>query len=328
MLHLLHQLKKNSTAVFPIFVIGIILIPLLAYGQGSIPTNLGFVESSIWYGKEPFFADQVVRVYTVLANSSDADFKGTVTFFDNDEPIDSSEFSLTRAGGVHVVWVDWTPEAGKHVIVAKILEAEVSRTGEEPQRIAREDWQTATSIRFVDIDTDGDGIGNSEDSDDDNDGIIDEEDEEPLVVKLSQGEEIRSEVTEEAKNLYATVAPIVTAAVSPAVVYLEEFRETQGDRVRVLADTIKQELDSVDKDKEEIAVVLPGQIDTSQKPDTSAGEENETLKRAEYYALAAAGFVLDRQFVFYPLLFFISGYLILYKFGTWIFRRFGSINRP
>ena len=51
------------------------------------------------------------------------------------------------------------------------------------------------------------------------------------------------------------------------------------------------------------------------------------VKRAEYFALAAVGFAFDRQFIFYPILLFIGGYLVLYKFGVWVFRRLGSVDR-
>ena len=99
------------------------LYPFVVAGAPEPIKNLGFVQGSIWYEREPFFAGQTVRMYSVLANSSEYDFSGLVVFYDNEKKIGSFSVTLSRYGGSQIVWTDWTPGSGSHSVSARIEEA-------------------------------------------------------------------------------------------------------------------------------------------------------------------------------------------------------------
>lgn len=132
--------------------------------------NAGFVQG-LWYADEQLFAGETTRVYVALRNHTGSDMTGTVTFYVNDEQIGRSRVSALD-GRIIESWVDWTPTYGEHTLSATITKLELHSVGEETQEI---EVQTAVAedIIFVDYDTDGDGIGNSDDRDDDGDGVAD-----------------------------------------------------------------------------------------------------------------------------------------------------------
>ena len=181
-------------------VISVIILIFLMFSTpvlGAIDTtHVGFVDSSIWFDREPFFSAEKVRVYTTLANSSTADFKGTVEFYDEKTVFGKTEVILERNGGFQVVWADWIPKEGNNKISVEITEAIITPAGGKPEAVVYKNKPTYTVNRFVDTDTDGDGIGNKDDNDDDNDGIPDNKDAQPLIKapsKINNKSEVRSE---------------------------------------------------------------------------------------------------------------------------------------
>ena len=224
-------------------------------------THVGFVDSSIWFDREPFFSLEEVRVYTTLANSSSADFNGVVEFYDGEIAIGSQNVTLERKGGFQVVWVDWVPEEGNHNLSVRITEATLTPTAGEPEAVEYTDLQTSLN-RFVDTDTDGDGVGNKEDNDDDNDGIPDSEDNEPLVAFVEEStKELDDEVEDSVKEnleekstqlvskigeVASSTSPKIIAGVEKTIDAIEEFRTTQS---RNIDDRIKQLKQKIEQDK-------------------------------------------------------------------------------
>ncbi len=145
------------------------LIPL-AVSAGS---GVGFVQGAIWYSKDPFFAGEPVRVYSAVLNTTSEDIVGSVAFSDNGALIGSAEFSAAGGNRLQEVWVDWQPTEGQHSVSAKIVKALVSKAGKPAASAAILGSESGASERFVDIDTDHDGVGNVQDADDDNDGVSD-----------------------------------------------------------------------------------------------------------------------------------------------------------
>lgn len=66
------------------------------------------------------------------------------------------------------VFVDYKFKAGTYDIEAKIINTNIPDDNSENNKVVRKSY-------FVDLDTDGDNIGNKKDIDDDNDGLSDEE---------------------------------------------------------------------------------------------------------------------------------------------------------
>ncbi len=145
----------------------------LTAGAQTTASNLGFIQNNIWFSKEPFFEGDTVRVYSAVFNGSSEDVTGAVEFYANDKLIGADDFSITSGGKVREVWVDWRVTGGNQTVRAVISKAYASKAGEAPRPVTVEHATTGEATRFVDIDTDKDGIGNKTDTDDDSDGITD-----------------------------------------------------------------------------------------------------------------------------------------------------------
>jgi len=121
-----------------------------------------------------------VRIYASISSVADSDVEGTVYFLDNDQPIGSKPFSAKAAGKADEVWIMWKPTTqGTHKIEVKAVN-DVDFADATPEN------NVVIVEKFVDIDTDGDGIGNSLDPDDDNDGVPDSQDQFPLDPTMSK----------------------------------------------------------------------------------------------------------------------------------------------
>lgn len=145
-----------------------------ALAETTILENAGFAPSAIWYSKEPFFTGDHVRIYSMLYNSTDKDLSGKAVFSDNGASVGTVSFSIAN-GRAQDIWVDWTAVSGNHTITAEIIDAVVSSPGGAAVHISLKNRASGGNERFVEMDTDGDRIGNSADTDDDNDGVSDAE---------------------------------------------------------------------------------------------------------------------------------------------------------
>lgn len=134
--------------------------------------NAGFVEG-LWYDDEYVFADQPTRMYVAVRNNTGADLTGTVEFFVDDKRIERNNVSAIN-GRIIESWADWTPRYGEHTIRATLSRIELHKVGSGTEAITVTSALAEDTI-FVDYDTDGDTIANSEDNDDDGDGMSDEE---------------------------------------------------------------------------------------------------------------------------------------------------------
>lgn len=111
---------------------------------------------------------RVVKIYTTVRNSGDADLIGTVKFFVDGAQIVTDQPVSVKSGSVpDEVFVNWTAIAGSHKIAAQIFPNETA--DDDPSN------NYVEQTFFVDADLDGDGVGDSVDIDDDNDGLSDED---------------------------------------------------------------------------------------------------------------------------------------------------------
>lgn len=282
------------------------------------PAHVGFVNSSVWFDREPFFAGETVRVYTTLANSTSADFTGTVTFFDSEAEIGSAQVTLERNGGFQTVWIDWTPEEGDHQVGVLITNATLTPQGGEPQAVSYGDTPEFIPARFIDTDTDGDRVGNREDEDDDNDGIPDENDNDPLVhfpQTVSDGEEESAQSIEELSakaltgigEIASSTIPAVTAAVKSTAQAIENFRTSTSDTVEGQIALVKQRIAESQAGFEEV-------------PEGGEPKKNDPFNQLQLLALTTAGYTLSNKVAFY-LAGAIILYLLLKKVIPWIYRK-------
>lgn len=89
------------------------------FSAGPAIDNAGFVRSNIWYSKDPFYAGDKIRIYTVIYNGSPYDLSGEVEFLDNNALIGKTDFALSNGGRVRDLWIDWKATEGKHAITAR-----------------------------------------------------------------------------------------------------------------------------------------------------------------------------------------------------------------
>lgn len=288
-------------------------------------THVGFVDSSVWFDREPFFSGKNVRVYTTLANSSPDDFKGVVEFYDEETVFGKTEVTLERNGGFQVVWADWVPKEGNHKVSVKIIEATLTPQGGTP-KVVKYDSKSATINRFVDTDTDGDGIGNKEDNDDDNDGIPDNKDAQPLVKEVnkinnkSEGsikknlEEKSTQFVEKVGDIASSTSPKIIAGVKKTISVIERFRKTQSKNVNEKIKQVKQKIAEDKKDLKKISVSGNKNNDREKRK-----KKNRPFNQLQLLALTTAGYTLSYKIVFY-----ITGAFILYflikKIVPWIYR--------
>jgi hypothetical protein len=146
--------------------------PVYLHADEKRLPNAGFVSQNIWYSEQEFFAGDNVFVHAVIKSDGEYDFLGTVRFYDNEELLGSTDFNIKKGLYVGDTKIEWVATNGEHNISAKILNSRIVVKGEEIP-ILVSDSESASSKSFVDLDTDGDGIGNKEDLDDDGDGLSD-----------------------------------------------------------------------------------------------------------------------------------------------------------
>lgn len=283
-------------------------------------SHIGFVRSAIWFDHEPFFSGETVRVYTTLANSTAADFKGTVEFYDDEVQIGRATLSLERNGGFQTVWTDWVPAEGDHAVSVKISSGVLTDASGEAQEVRSEGGNTQKLTRFVDTDTDGDRIGNREDNDDDGDGIPDENDAEPLVAysepsgedealastTISRVEEFAGEAVKQVAAFASSTSPKIKSGVVAVANAVEEFRTTQKKNIDTQIKGVKIRLAERDI-----------------QSDTPEGEEKQKhspFDQVELLALTLAGFTFSNTFVFY-LAGVLFTFFILVKFLPWIYHK-------
>lgn len=280
-------------------------------------TYAGFADSPLWFDREPFFSGEEVRIYATLANSSFADFNAKVEFFDGEMTLGSTTIALERDGGFQVVWADWVPEEGLHIISVKITEATLTSPGGEPEEALYESEPIYTLERFVDTDTDGDGIGNLEDDDDDNDGIPDSEDSDPLVENIKEepppimgGGPIwgRSQALSVLKEIASSTSPRIIAGIENAIDVIEGFRTSQSEN-------IKEEIKDV---KQKIREDQAGLEDTPEaENEDGRKKKNSPFNQLQLLALTTAGYTLDNKIAFYIAGMFVL-YIILKKIIPWM----------
>jgi hypothetical protein len=138
--------------------------------------DLFFESSSFRVSPATPVVGKSAKIYISLKNTSTQDMKGVVRAFDmtEEKKIEVEQTFTTLANGKADIFLEFSPEkSGNHEVVLRIIPWEqYSQNNTSNDKISEK--------FFVDIDTDGDGIGNSLDVDDDNDGTKDGEDKFPL----------------------------------------------------------------------------------------------------------------------------------------------------
>ncbi len=139
----------------------ILLVPATAHAA----SDLSISESGIWFSSKKPLAKEVVRIYANVENSGQSDARGIVKFYIDQTHISSQPITVL-AYKSSTVFTDWTPSEGYYKIKVDVVDVDPSDGFLGNNSAVVYDFK-------VDLDTDGDGIYDTEDWDDDNDGIDD-----------------------------------------------------------------------------------------------------------------------------------------------------------
>lgn len=330
--------------VFFIFLLNI-LCASFVYAAPQPIKNVGFVPANIWFSKDPFFDGEKVRIYTIIFNGSSYDLEGAVEFLDNGVLIGKTNFSLSSGGRVRDVWVDWEATGGKHAITARIVGATASSTGGVKSSVVLDNTETGKSERYVDMDTDGDAVGNTEDLDDDEDGISDVDElrngTDPLKKDtdgdgMSDGRELEISlknkaeaglILERASTSVGTILhtlkkiddtipePIKTAAITSTNI-VERFRVEEGYKFALAKDKKLQDIKLISENKQKILVQEDNKNNEKGVTDTVSNATEKPFAYAMLASLAVLEYTFKWKVVFYGVILYA-----LYRLIMWVVQR-------
>lgn len=130
--------------------------------------TIGISPERVWLSKENFFSGETVNVSTVVVNSATKTLRGTVEFLDGTTVIGTKEFTI-KEGNSEILSITWVASYGTKSISARIVNPIL---GDSSFSLGGSQSSGKVS-QFIDLDTDGDRVGNKIDTDDDNDGLTD-----------------------------------------------------------------------------------------------------------------------------------------------------------
>jgi hypothetical protein len=140
---------------------------LFLIGNSLAKTDLSITGTDITFSRDEPVEGDSVRAFARVFNIGDTDVYGFVIFLDNGKEIADPQPISVKMNTYDDVFINWLVKSGVHTIQAKIIGTNISDEDSGNNTAVRNDY-------FVDLDTDGDKIGNKKDDDDDNDGLTDE----------------------------------------------------------------------------------------------------------------------------------------------------------
>jgi len=131
----------------------------------ALASDLSISNGGLFFSNTRPISGEIVRIYATVENKGQSDSRANVKFFIDGNHVSTQPITVIAAKS-STVFTDWTPQEGYYKIEAQITDANPSDGVTGNNSITVEKF-------LVDLDTDGDGIFNSEDLDDDNDGVYD-----------------------------------------------------------------------------------------------------------------------------------------------------------
>lgn len=132
--------------------------------------DLGINSADIWLSEEILIQGDQLRIYARVHNYGTNDDSGYVTFYSGTELIGDSQVVTVIPDATDEVWVDFIIPNHDFNILARIM-------GTNPPDENSLNNEAVTTMFSPQIDTDGDGIVDSQDPDIDNDNLTNEEEE-------------------------------------------------------------------------------------------------------------------------------------------------------
>jgi len=189
--------KKNKLGL------GLLAVVVLSlFGVTQAWANYSFVVNQSLYLSSPnAFAGDKVKLYTVVVNNDFASLSADVEFYNNDKLIGATQVVDLGKEGARQAWIEYVLPEGENKLRAVLTNFSAKNEAGKVVPIKSEEvaGYEANGQYSIDLDTDGDDVGNKEDADDDNDSLTDADEStrgtDPLKVDtdgdtLSDGEEV------------------------------------------------------------------------------------------------------------------------------------------
>ncbi len=209
-----------------IFIAFLAVLFFLPFGSAFAQSpGAGFIESSIWYSKDPFFEGDKVKIFTAIFNPDQRELSGTVRFFDGEVLLGKKDFKVP-GNGVREVSIDWTVSAGAHNIFAKIENAKFLVSAGKYENASILETESEESKRTV------------------SKKIIVKEDDESGEANGPTIESIERFIAEGTPDIIKK--PVVGTATA-----IESFRSSAGESVKKEKEEVKIELSATAPEGEE-----------------------------------------------------------------------------
>lgn len=281
-----------------IFLLG---VGCVSFAQASdLPiSNAGFVQSNIWYSKDPFYVGDKIRIYTVIFNGSAYDLTGAVEFLDNGVSLGKTNFSLSGSGRAQDLWIDWKASGGSHTITARLVNV-IADGPNGKQSVLLPSAETGKSERVVDLDP-----------------IAKEAQAKLEAQKVA---EVGTQVISKFDGAIQTVSDVVPTpmkdGISLGLNVVEQFRLGVASQFRIAKEQKIKEIDAINA-RAKMAVTDTG--NTKKETTVISNVSNTTEKPFAYAMLATVStleFIFEWKIVFYVIILYV-----LYRVIKWVARR-------
>ncbi|MBP6866158.1 MAG: hypothetical protein KBC12_01285 [Candidatus Pacebacteria bacterium] len=281
-----------------LFTFLLVASPYITLAQNQ---NVGFVETNIWYSKDPFEEGDKIKVYTLVFNPSAKNFKGTVSFFDKTTLLGKKDFTISSLSA-EPVFVDWTVTVGGHQIFARIENPRLEVSAGKYEEISLANTETDKSEHTV-----AKKLPNVKE--------VKEKINETLDSSIKPIEDLKDKINEK-------LPPSVSKPVNSAFGFIEEARINASDSIEEKRLEVKSEIDkiqessnpsqeNIDKetgDKSDVSTEITDTENTENRPVSVSAQT--PLKYVSLFFLTLLGYVLKYKILFY-LLSLVIIYLII-----------------
>ena len=269
-------LKKAGIVLFLIF-------SLLPVSEISAQTsNIGFVSGNIWYSKDPFEEGEKIKIYTFVFNPDSRELSGTVIFFDKTVLLGKKNFVIPgkTAEGVSI---DWTVNAGDHVIFGKIENAKFLISTGKYEEVYLTENETERSSRTVS---------------------------KKITYKLTDTnntDSVSTSVSDITKMIEEKTPDFITKPIVSTTNKLEEFRES----IITISENKKEKV------KNEIKVLNNPVTETKLQKGSSTPKETvspllKPFKYVELFFLSVFSYILNNKILFYGILVIMVFFILRY----------------
>ncbi len=252
--------------------------------------NAGFVPANIWYSKDPFYAGESIRIYTIVFNGSTYDLSGEVEFLDNGVIIGKTKFSLAKGGRVQDVWVDWKATQGAHTITARLINV-IGDGPDGKQAVLLDNIEAGKSERVVELD--------------------------PVALAAQKQAELQKvtdvknaalgKISDVTSTVGSTIPVSIKENVSTGISALEKFRIGEGFQLQLERENKAKEIVAIKASTTTSASIL------QKSGDVFASISNATEKPFAYVMfaiLAVLQYLFQYQILFYGVILYVVYRLI------------------